>query len=106
MSEKPLKYDQMKTKWHLLQWNALKQVADVATFGAEKYGERNWEKGDGLGYERLFSACMRHLTEGYLAIHTANHNRGIDNDSQKHHLAHAAWNILAILEEEMDGAEI
>lgn len=34
-------------------------IAAVLTFGASKYGERNWEKG--MSWGRPFAAMMRHL---------------------------------------------
>lgn len=82
------KADQGKTDWALLPPDALQEVAEVFTRGAEKYGPRNWEKG--LSYGRVFSACMRHLWSFWM---------GEENDPEwgKHHLAHAACCVLFLL---------
>ena len=73
----------------LLQWNALSEVGVVAGYGARKYTDRNWELG--LAWGRLFAAIIRHL----VAFWTG---RDRDPESGHLHLAHAAWNTLALLE--------
>ena len=64
---------------------ALMQVAEVGTFGAHKYARGNWLKVDN-GIERYEDALWRHLLQ-----HGTDHESGLD------HLAHAAWNILALI---------
>jgi Domain of unknown function (DUF5664) len=68
--------------------NALLAVSAVGTFGALKYAPNNWK---GLPVERLEDALYRHLLA---------HNSGeiYDSESGLTHLAHIAWNTLAILE--------
>lgn len=48
-----------KSRYDLLPPELLDGVARVLTFGAGKYGERNWEKG--MGWGRPFAALMRHM---------------------------------------------
>lgn len=67
--------------------NALMEVSKVSTYGAEKYSPRGWQSVEN-GIERYNDAMMRHLfadEEG-------------DRESELLHLAHAAWNMLAMLE--------
>lgn len=68
-----------------MPWQELGAVAEVLTFGAAKYGDRNWEKG--IKVERLFAATMRHITA------VAN-GQELDPESGLPHLAHAVTNLL------------
>lgn len=67
---------------------ALKAVAEVGTFGANKYTRGGWLKVPN-GIERYSDAMFRHFL---------NEHEGIDPDSGLSHAAHAAWNALARLE--------
>lgn len=69
---------------------ALSAVAEVATFGANKYTDDGWQEVP-EAERRYTDALYRHLLK---------HHRGEedDPDSGLSHLAHAAWNALAILE--------
>jgi len=69
---------------------ALWEVGEVATHGAVKYSPGGWLHVEG-GYERYLDAMYRHLIA---------HQAGelADQDSGHEHLAHAAWNMLAILQ--------
>jgi len=69
---------------------ALRAVAEVGTHGAVKYSARGWlAVPDGEG--RYTDALYRHL----LADASGD---ALDVDSGLQHLAHAAWNLLAVLE--------
>jgi len=83
-----VKHDQGKLRLDLLPFDAINEVAAVLTFGAKKYGDRNWEKG--ISYSRCFGAALRHLFAWF---------RGEDRDPESglSHLAHAACNTLMIL---------
>lgn len=83
------KHDAGKLKWSLLPLDALREVLRVLHFGADKYGEFNWEFVDNK-HERYFNAALRHLTawwDGELA----------DEESGFSHLAHAACCVLFLL---------
>ncbi len=75
---------------------ALDLVGYVGTFGNKKYGngfhDYNWDKVPDCK-ERYLDALFRHLSL---------HIQGIKKDSEsgRPHLAHAAWNVLALLEME------
>jgi len=68
---------------------ALNRVAEVTTMGAKKYTPNGWTVVPNAN-ERYMDATYRHLF--------AHHNHSCDTESGIEHLAHAAWNILAILE--------
>ena len=88
-----VKLDQGKIRPNLILSefpNALLSIAAVATMGAEKYTDNGWKYvPDGIS--RYSDAFFRH----WLA-----HASGeiVDEESGLLHLAHSAWNMLAILE--------
>lgn len=83
-----VKYDSNKSRYDLVPPESLEAVVQVLTFGADKYGDRNWE--GGLSYGRVFAACMRHLWAWWKGEAT-------DTESGLPHLAHAACCIFFLL---------
>lgn len=84
-------FDAGKPRWDLLQWGALEDVARVSTFGADKYGDRNWEKHvNSWEWGRLLASTFRHLV-AFLR------REEYDPESGLPHLAHAVWNLLALM---------
>jgi len=71
---------------------ALRAVAEVSDHGARKYSRGGWLSVP-QAQERYTDALWRHLLA-----------EGADADSGLDHLAHAAWNLLAILELRLRGA--
>ena len=69
---------------------ALWAVGEVGTFGANKYSDNGWMQVPG-GIGRYKDALRRHLNK-------AAQGEDVDQDSGLPHLAHAAWNALAVLE--------
>lgn len=84
-----IKHDKQKTRWDLVPFDCLEEVAKVYTFGAEKYGDNNWKDLD-CPQERYFAALMRHLTEW-------KNGKIKDKETGLNHMAHIAWNSLALL---------
>lgn len=70
--------------------NALKAVAEVGTYGAKKYSDNGWLDVP-QAQERYTDAGLRHEF-AYLA------GEECDSDTNLLHLAHRAWNSLAVLE--------
>lgn len=66
------------------------KVAEISTFGAQKYAWKGWE-GVEDGINRYSDAMMRHLM--YEAT-----GEEFDPDSGLLHAAHAAWGAMARLE--------
>jgi hypothetical protein len=63
-------------------------LGDVLTRGSWKYAARNWELG--LSYAETLDCLLRHVVKW-----TAGER--YDQESGCHHLAHAAWNCLALM---------
>lgn len=68
---------------------ALLKVGEVGTYGAKKYTPKGWVYVSD-GEERYLDAGYRHLMEM--------ETEDLDQESGLSHLAHAAWNLLAVLE--------
>jgi hypothetical protein len=88
------KHDGGKPRYDLLPPEALEEVTKVFTFGAGKYGDRNWE--GGISYGRCFAACMRHLWAWWRGEAT-------DPETGISHLAHAGANVFFLLTYERRG---
>jgi len=54
-----IKYDAGKARYDLIPPEIEEAIAMVLTFGAAKYGERNWEKG--MHWGRPYAAMRRHM---------------------------------------------
>jgi len=89
------KNDQGKPLMSLIPPYAKEEIAKVLTFGANKYGLHNWNK-TGFSYTRLLSACERHLT-------SFEKGENLDPESGISHLAHAACNLMFLLEQLNNG---
>jgi len=84
-----IKFDKQKTRFDLIPWNEIKQVADVLTLGANKYADDNW-KFVPDGKKRYFAAALRHLVAW---------KEGEQNDTESgiSHLAHATCCCLFLM---------
>jgi len=93
---KGLKYDASKPRYDLLPPTSLEWIAQVLTYGAQKYSPDNWRKVDGWRW-RYFSAAMRHMWAW---------QRGerYDRESSLPHLAHALCCLMFMLD--LDVAEL
>ena len=80
-SDEGTKHDIGKARYDLLSPDALDGLVAVLTFGANKYSDRNWEKG--IKYSRVFAAAMRHLWAWW-----AQENEDVETGLS--HLDHAA----------------
>ena len=69
---------------------AIWAVAEISTFGANKYAWNGWEDVDD-GFARYKDAQARHALKFAMG-------EDIDPDSKLEHLAHEAWGALATLE--------
>lgn len=86
-----MKADGAKLRFDLMPPSFIEAVTEVLTFGAEKYADRNWEKG--MSWGRPFAATMRHLWAWWRGEET-------DKDSGLSHLSHAACNLAFLIEYE------
>jgi len=86
--EQGKKFDGDKLRMDLIPTILLRGVAWILTFGAKKYGDRNWEQG--ILYHRVWGAMLRHLMAWY-------DGEELDPESGKPHLWHAACNISFLM---------
>lgn len=93
-STKGTKHDCGKRRYDLMPELAEGAVVDVLTFGATKYGDRNWEGLERLD-DRCFAACRRHLARWREGEHT-------DPETGLPHVAHAIVNLIFILEKQLE----
>lgn len=91
MSEKALRFNEGKAELSLVLdfGSALDKLTKVMSQGAIKYDDKNWLKGGKPDKEYLDSA-LRHIT-AYVE------GEAWDKDIGTHHIANAAWNMLALL---------
>jgi hypothetical protein len=87
-----LKFDTGKIRVDLLPVRALLSVAEVMTFGAQKYGANNWQ--NVTPRARYYGAALRHLWARALG-------ERLDPESGLPHLAHAGCCVLFMLSSEL-----
>lgn len=92
MTEQAARHNKGKNRLGLISFPALWEIGMVYTKGCEKYDVRNWEKG--LPYSQGLDCALRHIAKW--AVGHRN-----DTETGLHHLAHAAWNIIALLHMEL-----
>lgn len=76
-------------RFDLLPWDALEEVARLYGRGADKYEDRNWEKG--YGFHLSMAALMRHLVKFW------QHRKDYDDETKCHHLASVVFHALTML---------
>lgn len=81
------KFDTLKPRWSLVPKGVLAQVVEVLTFGAAKYSSDNWMYVDP---EKYYNALHRH-------IDAWRNGEKLDEESGKHHLAHALCCLMFML---------
>ena len=79
-----VKHDQGKLRLDLITPEMTRALGNPLTYGAQKYGDRNWEKGLDAG--RIYAALERHLLEW-------REGKPIDPESGLPHLEHAFCNL-------------
>lgn len=89
-----VKFDEDKVRMELLPPELLVGTAQILTFGAEKYGVRNWE--GGMDWSRVFGALMRHMWAWWKG-------ENLDPETGHSHLKHAACCIAFLMAYEERG---
>ena len=84
-----LKYDQGKLRYDLVPPHAIKAIADVLTYGADKYAPNSWRTVSD-GETRYTAAMMRHF-EAY------REGEELDPETGKSHLSHCLCNLTFLL---------
>lgn len=83
------RFDTGKPKFSLIPPYPHQQIAKVLTMGAEKYEDRNWEKG--MKWTRCIDSLERHLN-------AFKSGEDLDPESNLEHMAHLAVNAMFLIE--------
>lgn len=83
-----------KLKTHLFPAEWELELTRIFHQGSIKYSENNWLKG--MPYSYCLGSARRHILKYLLG-------QKYDKETGCHHLAHAAWNLLAIYSYELRG---
>lgn len=89
MADKGLRFNEGKIRLDLLPPFAIQEVAKVFTMGANKYAERNWERG--MAWSKVLASLERHI----LAY---KQGEDYDPESGQLHAAHITANALFLTE--------
>lgn len=89
-----LRYDTGKNRLDLIPPEWEWELARVLTAGAAKYQPRNWELG--MAWSKVLGPSRRHQNK-FLR------GEQIDEETKCHHLALAAWNLLALMSYDLRG---
>lgn len=107
MTTEGRKDDKAKVRIELIAPELLFAIGDISTFGALKYGDRNWELG--MNWSRVFGALMRHMwawwggglpTRENFLLGTLGHT---DAETGKSHLWHAGCCLMYLIAYEARG---
>lgn len=100
--EKGLRFNSGKTRFDLLEPYAIEQLAKVFTAGSLKYSDHNWLKG--MEWSKVMASLERHINafkNGDDIDYDKNCKDCQEGTCKSHtgllHMAHAAWNCLAIV---------
>lgn len=93
------KHDKGKPKVDLVPPEVILSLAEVLTFGADKYDAHNWRSGGGMAWSRVYAACQRHLLAFW---------QGEDHDPESglQHLSHALCCIAFLITYQIEGSGI
>jgi hypothetical protein len=75
-----IKADYGKRRYDLVPITAIEGIAEIFTYGAQKYNDDNWLRSDYP--DRYFAACMRHIAE-------VRKGKYVDPESKCFHVDHA-----------------
>ena len=86
------RFSEGKIRHDLVAPWSLNEIARVYTYGTIKYDDDNWWKG--LKWKKdVFGCILRHVWKWF-------RGEKFDDESGLHHMAHAAWNCMTIMEYE------
>ena len=89
-----LRHNDLKNRLDLVPPEWPWALADITTRGSLKYAERNWERG--MKWSIMVGCALRHLYK-FIA------GERYDKEIGCHHLAMAAWNLLALMSYDLKG---
>lgn len=83
------RFNGKKNKLDLIPPKPIEDIGWVLTHGSKKYSDHNWRKG--FNWTDVMASCKRHISSW-------EQGEDLDPESKLHHLAHAACNLLFLLE--------
>jgi hypothetical protein len=89
-----VKFDEGKARFDLLPPEPLEALAALYAYGAQKYADRNWEKG--MSWGRVFAAMMRHAWKFWRGQDYDDDPRWAEMGVKVHHLTAVAWGAFAL----------
>lgn len=91
-----LRYNEGKCRVELIPPEWPWALGMVLTRGAIKYADRNWERG--MSWSYMIGSILRHTFKFMCG-------ERYDKESGNHHMAHAAWNCLALMSYDLRGLQ-
>jgi Domain of unknown function (DUF5664) len=85
------KFDACKVRVDLLPVTPIIQIAEVFTFGAQKYFANSYRQGETVAWSRTYGSVLRHLFAFWGGEDT-------DPESGLPHLAHAGTQLMILME--------
>ena len=85
------KFDAHKVRVDLLPVYPMTAIAEVFTFGAQKYFADSYRQGETVAWSRTYGSILRHLFAFW-------NGEDIDPESGKSHLAHAGTQLMILME--------
>lgn len=82
------RFDEGKVRHDLMPAWALEKLAEVYTYGSQKYDDNNWWKG--MKWSKVMGPLERHYNKW-------KRGRIQDEESNCYHLAMVAWNAIALM---------
>lgn len=86
------RFDSGKPRYDLIPPAAFHEIMLVYTYGCKKYDPDNWWKG--MKWRKVIGPMLRHIFKWL-------RGQKYDKESGLHHLAHAAWNAIALYQYEL-----
>lgn len=83
-----------KTRFDLVPFSAVGEIANVLAYGAEKYSANNWCRG--TAWSRYYAALCRHVFAWW-------QGEDLDPETGLSHLAHAGCCLLFLMEYQRNG---
>lgn len=85
-----LRHNKDKIPLSMIPAHALEEIGKIFAFGAQKYSRNNWRRG--LSWNELVDSCLRHIS-------AFQQGQDVDPESKQLHIAHAATNLLMLIEQ-------
>jgi hypothetical protein len=92
-----VKFDIGKPRFDLIPVLPLIELAKLYAIGAQKYQDKNWEKG--LSWSRVYAAMQRHANKWWAG-------ETYDSEDGQNHLSSVVWCAFALMEYERTHPEL